>query len=248
MKILLMSDIHANWYALQAIREDYDICVSLGDLVDYGIHPAQCIDWARQRCTHAVRGNHDHSAAQLVSVQGTNGFRWLTAITRKITLDSITQSQRRYLSQLPVTKSATIDGKRYLFVHATPRDPMDEYGVPELAFWEERLHGIDADIICVGHTHQPYQLRVGNKLVINPGSVGLPRDGDPRASYAIIENGQVEMKRVEYPVEELVKRLDSVPLPESARIMLRQIYRTGRLTPSLAIPTNESTGDVRVTG
>ena len=76
----------------------------------------------------------------------------------------------------------TLDNTRYLLVHATPRDPLDEYALPDVDFWVRRLQNVEADVICVGHTHQPYVLEVGDKLVINPGSVGQPRDGDPRAS------------------------------------------------------------------
>ena len=81
--------------------------------------------------------------------------------------------------------------------------------------------------MCVGHTHQPYVLEVDNKLVINPGSVGLPRDGDPRAAYAIVENYKVDLKRANYPVEETVSVIQDMPLPETAKEMLAEVLRTG---------------------
>ena len=81
--------------------------------------------------------------------------------------------------------------------------------------------------MCVGHTHQPYVLEVGDKLVINPGSVGLPRDGDPRASYAVIENYKVDLKRVEYPVEDAAAVIQASALPDAAKEMLAEIVRTG---------------------
>ena len=68
MRILLVADIHANWPALQAINETYDVCLCLGDLVDYNLEPAPCIDWVRKRATYAIRGNHDHGVAQNVPV------------------------------------------------------------------------------------------------------------------------------------------------------------------------------------
>ena len=70
-----------------------------------------------------------------------------------------------------------------------------------------------ADVICVGHTHYPYVLEVGDRLVVNPGSIGLPRDGDPRGSYALLEHGAVELKRFEYPVEDTVRSVHESPLP-----------------------------------
>jgi hypothetical protein len=116
---------------------------------------------------------------------------------------------------------------RFVLVHATPRDPLDEYAPPDAEFWSRRLRKVETDVVCVGHTHQPYVLEVDDKLVINPGSVGLPRDGDPRASYAIIENYKVDVKRVEYPVEETVSVIQASPLPDDAKDMLAEVLRTG---------------------
>ena len=121
----------------------------------------------------------------------------------------------------------TLDDTRFLLVHATPRDPLDEYGPPEEEFWERRLRGVDADVVCVGHTHHPYMLEVGDKLVINPGSVGQPRDGDPRGSYAVVESRRVELKRFEYPVDDTLRPIQESRLPEDAKAMLAEAFRTG---------------------
>src|SRR5260370_41984730 len=101
MRILLLADIHANWAALQAINEPHDVCLFLGDLVDYGLEPAPCIDWVRRRAHHSVRGNHDHGVAQNVKVGGKNGFRYLTAVTRPLTQEKLTAQDRRFLGTLP---------------------------------------------------------------------------------------------------------------------------------------------------
>ena len=227
MRILLLADIHANWPALQAINENFDACMVLGDLVDYGLEPTPCIQWIKQRATHAVRGNHDHGVAQFVKVTGKNGFKYLTGVTRQVTQERISTDDRRFLGALPVSRRVTVDGVKYLMVHATPRDPMDEYSIADVDFWSRRLVGVDAQVICVGHTHHPFILEVGDKLVINPGSVGQPRDGDPRASYAIIENQRVELKRVEYPVENTVTTVLQSNLPEPAKALLVEVFRTG---------------------
>jgi putative phosphoesterase len=227
MRVLLIADIHGNRAALDAIREPHDLCLFLGDLVDYGPEPAACIEWARKHAHHAVRGNHDHGVAQNVEVQGLGGFRFLTACTRPPTIAALNSCQRKYLSELPTSKLLTIGGKRFLLVHATPRDPMDEYASPDPNFWAPRLAGLKVDYVCVGHTHQPYTIEVEGVTVINPGSVGLSRDGDPRAGYAIIEDGQVQMKRVEYSVDETVRAVQSAEIHPTAKQMLADIYRGG---------------------
>jgi putative phosphoesterase len=237
MRILLLADIHANWPALQAITtEEFDVCLVLGDLVDYGLEPAPCIDWVRKRATHAVRGNHDHCVAQMVRVQGKSGFKYLSGVTRALTQERLSSDDRRFLASLPVTRRLTLENTRFLMVHATPRDPLDEYAIADADFWERRLHGVDAEVVCVGHTHHPYvlELKTSGKLVINPGSVGQPRDGDPRASYAVIapdSDGlmRVELKRVEYPVEDTVRSVLESGLPEPAKALLAEVFRTGGL-------------------
>ena len=228
MRILLTADIHANWPALQALKEPHDICVCLGDLVDYGLEPAPCLAWVRTHARYAVRGNHDHGVAQNVVVQGRSGFKYLTGVTRVLTRERLGADDLRYLATLPVSQVATIDDTRFMFVHATPRDPLDEYAHPDKEFWTRRLQGVEADVICVGHTHQPYVLEVNDKLVINPGSLGQPRDGDPRGSYAVIEKKRVELKRFEYPIEATVKTVQESSLPEHAKEMLCEVFRNGR--------------------
>jgi putative phosphoesterase len=232
MRILLVADIHANWPALQALNEPHDVCLCLGDLVDYGLDPTPCIEWVRQKAKFAIRGNHDHGVAQNVTITGRNGFKWLTGLTRPLTRERISPDDLRFLSRLPVSRLLTLEDTRFLLVHATPRDPLDEYAQPDVEFWSRRLQNVDADVICVGHTHQPYVLEVGDKLVINPGSVGQPRDGDPRVSYAVIENFRVELKRIEYPVEDTVKAIQESTLPDAAKEMLAEVFRTGNMQSS----------------
>jgi putative phosphoesterase len=233
MRILLVADIHANWPALRALDEPHDVCLCLGDLVDYALEPAPCIDWVRQHAQHAVRGNHDHGVAQNVPVNGKNGFKYLSGVTRTITQQLLSAEDRRYLASLPVTRMLTLDETRFLLVHATPRDPLDEYAPADLEFWARRLQGVEADVICVGHTHQPYVLQVGEQLVINPGSLGQPRDGDPRGCYALIEDNRVELKRVAYPVEETIRVIRDSTLPDAAKDMLTEVYRLGKAMPKL---------------
>ncbi|MFO0953056.1 MAG: metallophosphoesterase family protein [Isosphaeraceae bacterium] len=229
MRILVVSDIHANWPALAAIREEYDVCLCLGDLVDYGPFPAPCVRWAMRNARHAVRGNHDHGVAQGIPVTGDTGYRYLTRVTRPLMWEALDSDERRYLLQLPVTLRVTIEGVRFLLVHATPRDPLDEYLMKDPAVWAKRLRNVEADVVCVGHSHVQFNLQVGNTLVINPGSVGQPRDGDPRAAYAVIDDHRVELKRVAYNVDETLAAVAASGLPDRAKRLLRHSYRHGRL-------------------
>ncbi len=230
MRILLLADIHANWAALQAVlQEPHDVCLMVGDLVDYGPDPGPVVDWARIQATYAVRGNHDHNVAQnVVNASGT-GYRHLSNVTRRLSRERLGESEFRYLATLPLTRMTTLDEKRFFLVHATPRDPLDEFAPAEVDFWQRRLQQVEADVVCVGHTHIPYVLEVGQTLVINPGSVGQARDGDPRASYAVLEGFSVELKRIEYPIEETVDNLMAADLPEDALDQLVEVLRTGRL-------------------
>jgi putative phosphoesterase len=232
MRILVIADVHANWPALQVVAaEPHDVCLCLGDLVDYALEPAPCIAWVRERAHHVVRGNHDHGVAQNVVVSGRTGFKYLTGVTRPLTRERLGEAELRYLARMPVTKMLTVDNTRFLLVHATPRDPLDEYAPPDADFWARRLANVEADVVCVGHTHQPYVLEVGDKLVLNPGSVGQPRDGDPRACCAVIEDYKVDLKRVEYAIEDTVSVVQASSLPEQAKDMLAEVFRTGAQAP-----------------
>ena len=229
MRILVVSDIHANWPALAAIDEPHDVCLCLGDLVDYGPDPAPCVRWAMEHVDHAIRGNHDHGVAQGIPVSGESGYRYLTRVSRPLVWSALDQDERRYLLQLPLTRRVTLGGWRFLMVHATPRDPLDEYVMKDPSMWAKRLQSADADIVCVGHTHLQFNLQIDGVVVLNPGSVGQPRDGDPRAAYAIIDGNRIELKRVEYPVEETVARVEASALPERAKQLLSHCLRHGRL-------------------
>jgi len=228
MRILLIGDIHGNWPALQAVAaERFDVCLCVGDLVDYGLEPEPCVRWVRENARYVVRGNHDHGAAQNVLVQGKLGFKYLTSVTRVLTRQRLGAEGLRYLARLPVSRTVTLNESRFLLVHASPRDPLDEYAPADPEYWARRLTHVEADIICCGHTHQPYVLEVKGKLIINPGSVGQPRDGDPRASYAIIDDDNIELKRIEYPIEKSLDVIRRSELPMNDRDQLCEVLRRG---------------------
>lgn len=227
MRILLLADIHSNWAALSAIREEFDACFVLGDIVDYGCDPLPCIDWTQRHATAAVRGNHDHAVAQRVTPRGGGGYRRLAAETRPINWDLVDSFRTKFLARLPLTLSVALGGKRFFLVHGSPRDPLDEYLPVEAEAWRARLEGIEADFVCVGHTHVPMDLDVDGRRVINPGSVGQPRDGDPRASYVIIDKGEVSFHRVEYDIDAAVQQMRAAGLAEWAVELNETVLRSG---------------------
>jgi putative phosphoesterase len=238
MRILLVSDLHGNSAALAAVQERFDVCLCLGDLVEYGPDPHACVEWVRQTGALTVRGNHDHGAAQGVDIEGASGFRYLTMATRASTAARIDEADRRFLADLPTSRMLSLDGLKLLLVHASPRDPLDEYVPPDVSAWSSRLTGVTADFVCVGHTHVQYSLQIGSTTVLNPGSLGLQRDGDPRARYAVIEDGHVEMKQVEYDPEPVVAQIAADPLlPGPARRILTDVYRLGRYVHPPELPT-----------
>jgi len=160
----------------------------------------------------------------------------LTKVSRPSMWESLLPEERRYLLQLPVTQRVTLAGKRFLLVHATPRDPLDEYLLKDPEVWARRLQNVEADIVCVGHSHMQFNLQVEGTVVLNPGSIGLPRDGDPRAAYAIIDDYRIEFKRVTYPVEETIARIEAMPWSQRAKEMMQHALRSGRLPGVTADP------------
>lgn len=231
MKILLLADIHANWPALSAIDESFDACLFLGDLVDYGGRPAPCIDWIRAHADVAIRGNHDHAVAQRIVAKGGSGFRELAAATRPLNWQVLEPPQLKYLARLPVTSSFVMDGLRFLLVHGTPRDPLDEYLIDDPSGWTSRLQGIEADMVCVGHSHMQFHLDLNGIQVVNPGSVGQPRDGDPRGAYAVIENGKVQFRRVAYDIDAAVDHMREAGISPHALKLAETALRTGGRLP-----------------
>jgi putative phosphoesterase len=247
MRILVLADIHANWPALTAIREPFDACFVLGDIVDYGGSPSECVDWVRKNATAAIRGNHDHAVAQRVMARGGIAFKGWAAATRPLQWDSLDQRQLKFLARLPVTQRLTLGQTRFLLVHGTPRDPMDEYLVSDAMAWKRRLTGIEADVVCVGHTHIQFMIEVDGVRVLNPGSVGQPRDGDPRAAYAVITDGEIELKRVEYDIDAAVAVLARAGLEPGVLEFAEQSLRRGtRPPPNEFLKTVPSADAVRM--
>lgn len=227
MRILLLADIHSNWPALAAIDEEFDACFFLGDLVDYATDPVPCMEWVQRHATYWVRGNHDHSVAQRVTVRSNGTFRQISAAMRPHHFEVLSDEHLTWLARMPVTEHVTCGGNTFLLVHATPRDPLDEYMDNTAEQWKMRLDHVDVDFVCVGHTHVPMQLEVGDTQIINPGSVGQPRDGDPRAAYAIIDDGNVSFHRVEYDIDRAVDHMKESGIDAAIVEQTASVLRNG---------------------
>ncbi len=233
MRLLILSDIHANWDALQAIPTDCDGIVFLGDAVSYGPQPAECIAWIRAHTIVAVRGNHDHAVAYNADPQCSPAFRTMAEATLAWHRKLLSEEDKSYLGALPLRASFQFGGASFLAVHASPRDPLYRYvqGNPLEPLLLAELEGENADVVLMGHTHIQYARRLSRGLVLNPGSVGQPKHGSPTAAYAIWEDGSVQLHQVVYPVEAAVQRLQNAPLPADVKQQLVGVLRKGGLEP-----------------
>lgn len=222
LRYLVISDIHANLAALEAVLEDaghFDAVWCLGDLVGYGPDPNECVARIEELDATTVVGNHDCAALGRLSLEQFNqDARTANAWTR----EQLTSESRAYLESLP----KRVETGDYTLVHGSPREPTWEY-ILDVERARVNFQHYETRICLVGHTHVPgafiqdvesdrYGVVVSPypgsmpldepnlRLIINPGSVGQPRDGDPRASYAILdtEAQNWEQRRVDYLIEE----------------------------------------------
>lgn len=234
MKRAILSDIHGNLEALEAVLADIasqgiQTIYCLGDIIGYGPNPRECVDRAMGFAA-CVLGNHDQGA--LFDPEGfSSGAERAIFWTRTQLEDAggdVEQARRRwrFLCELP----RQIREGAMLFVHGSARNPLNEYVFPEDIYNPRKLNRIFTFIegVCFqGHTHVPgvftedcrflAPAEVGNQLVlngkrtmINVGSVGQPRDGICRASYVVLEESRVEFRRVDYPVETTIAKIHQV--------------------------------------
>jgi predicted phosphodiesterase len=239
VRYLVLSDIHANLDALDAViaaaaADGYDAVAVLGDLVGYGAEPNRVVDRVRSLSPVAmIRGNHDKVAAGLESADSFNPTAQESAAW---TQAAITEATRTFLLSLPRGPVA-LDGVAEI-CHGSPVDE-DVYIFSE-AIAAEALLAMTRRVCLFGHTHLPaatalgpgevidvlfhgagdgcrLALGDGRRYLINPGSVGQPRDGDPRAAYAILDTlvEDVVIRRVAYPVEQACERILAAGLPKA---------------------------------
>ena len=227
MRIAIVSDLHANIEALESLPQDFDQLWVLGDLVSYGPNPAEVVDKVRKRATLVVRGNHDHAAGTGEDPGCSEAFRRMAAATLAFTSATLTLEQKAWLASLPLTAGRTVNGVRFLLCHAVPSDPLFPYCRQDSPQWREEVAKVAADIVLAGHTHWPFMLETGGHLVVNPGSLGQPKNGHTRACYAVWQDGHMELRSYEYPVEETIRKVLAMPVPDDIRRGLANVLRSG---------------------
>jgi putative phosphoesterase len=172
------------------------------------------LDWARDHGVLSVHGNHDYAVATGADPKASTSKQPLALVMRDWTRQQLTPEQHEQLAQLPRKRVAEFGGAIFLILHATPFQPLYDYrltpGISN-AELDPMVAGIDADVLLVGHTHLPLIRHRHTVCVVNPGSVGQPLDGDPRASYAIWEDGKIRLERVAYDRQPMLEAIDRLP-------------------------------------
>jgi predicted phosphodiesterase len=237
MRTLIVSDIHGNAAALEAVAgEPHDAVVCLGDIVGYGPEAGACLRWVRRHSMLVLQGNHDRALAEGVAPRCRPAFEALAAAMAPVGRAQLEAAELRWLAELPREAARDLDGVPALLLHATPSDPLYRYLGPDQDEWNREVAGLDARLLLVGHTHLPFDLSCGTTRVVNPGSVGQPKDGDPRAAYAVLENGVLRLKRTEYDVARTVTGLARSGAPPEVVADLGYLLRTGHLPSTRAGP------------
>lgn len=233
MRYLVISDIHANEAALAAVLADagaFDFVWCLGDLVGYGPDPNECIEQLRDLPHFSLAGNHDWAALGKLDIMSFNSDARTASVW---TRSELTKASRQYLESL----STHVVKDQFTLAHASPRQPVWEYVLDPLIA-QRNFAYFDTPYCLVGHTHVPVtfvqlddsphgcrimvppyggpiHLDLGPRLLLNPGSVGQPRDGNPQASYAILDTQAMTWQhcRVPYAVEITQERMRARDLP-----------------------------------
>jgi putative phosphoesterase len=218
--VAFISDVHSNLEALEAVLDEVGKLnvYCCGDIVGYGASPNEVVKVLRDIGAICVMGNHDKA-----SLEGDVGdFNPRAGMAAVWTSQHLNEESRAFLGSLPKEVSTEIWGKRLFMVHGSPDDPMWEYVLPTTHsdLFDYYLQKVHTDLMALGHTHLAFQWRSDSSgLVFNPGSVGQPRNGDTRASFAIlsIEDGEVrvEARQVEYDIERAAKKIIESGLPPS---------------------------------
>lgn len=250
MKIAVVSDIHANLHALERVfseisKQEPDQIWCLGDTVGYGAFPSECLEMVRSRCDLILSGNHDLAVAGAISLDDFNiearrAVEW--------TAERLTEIEKAFLKSLPAVQTVEIEGVRFVVSHGSPLNPVWEYvlGPRELNRVFYYLQQEAALACLTGHSHvqfyasssngspeikkpfQNFELQPEHVHVINPGSVGQPRDYDPRAAFCVLEIHEnrvfVEFSRTEYDIEEAARSIIDEGLPVFLAARLRSGY------------------------
>ena len=221
MKIGLIADVHANYTALEAVLEDMpdvDSLVCLGDVVGYNPRPKECVEKLRETCDLVLRGNHDRN----VKSPGRYGHNEMAHEGLKHARKELTEEQIDWLEQLPDRKDIFDTGFKSAHSHPDP-DMLDKYVMPA-EFPNLRRYLDDYEGIFIAHTHVQHEAVIDDRLTLNPGSVGQPRDNDERAAYAVVdtESKEADLRRTEYDIESVIEEVNEEGLPKRTGERLRR--------------------------
>lgn len=229
-KYAVISDIHSNIEALQAVADDIeeqkvDEILCLGDLVGYGSDPNACVEMVKDMATIVIPGNHDWAAIGLTNILEFNSYAKNAILW---TASMLSDENSLFIEKLPIIKR--IEAEELFLVHGSPVDPEKWHYI--LNYAEARLNfAYLPDRFClIGHSHLPmiieedpnkkitvyehkYKFKSECHYIINVGSVGQPRDGNPKASYAIFDQIEVEIRRIDYPIEQTQQKMKEAGLP-----------------------------------
>ncbi|HEY1214738.1 MAG TPA: metallophosphoesterase family protein [Bryobacteraceae bacterium] len=244
MQILILSDIHANWHALQAVLDQaagsYDQIVCCGDIVGYNPQPARVLEWVRTHCAATIRGNHDKVVA------GIDDLEWFNPVAQAAARWTISQLDADAMKYLRELRQGPLLLEHFAICHGSPRDE-DEY-ITSSGEAADVFPHLDLPLTFFGHTHLQggfflQHRRIGplptvpstheeavieitpdTLYLVNPGSVGQPRDADPRAAYALFDSVQrtVTLRRVSYPIESTALEIQKAGLPDVLALRLFQ--------------------------
>lgn len=227
MRVAMIADVHSNLKALTAVLEDasrrgFDELWCLGDIVGYGPEPVECIELLLEHRPKCVAGNHDLGAIGLLDLAGFNPD---AASVCRWTASRLNKKTSKYVRDLPL-KLVESD---FTLVHGSPREPVWEYILSPAQAMENLVY-FNTPFCLVGHSHIPAAYRDGflipflpedamslvGRLIINPGAVGQPRDGDPRASYAVYDDelGTIVLHRIPYDIKAVQRKMALFSLPE----------------------------------
>ena len=229
MKIVIISDIHGNYDALQALPEAYDELWVLGDLLNYGPQPWEVVADIMNKASIVIRGNHDDAIVSPGPAAWKPRWRVTSEATMQFTLLALTDEQKAYIQKLPLQSKVEREGTTFFLTHATPSDALYGHHRPDSEDWARELQAASADVLLVGHSHVPFMRQIGDGVVLNPGSIGQPRNGDPRASYAVWEGGKVSLKTYSYPLEETIRKIQAIGYSPEVEKDLAAILRTGQI-------------------
>ncbi len=214
-RIAIISDVHGNIHALSATLEDLareqepGLVVCAGDTVGYGAFPNECCQAVMKEARQVVIGNHDRTALD----GDASGMNPYAATAARWTMSRLEEPSRHWLGSLRDGTRFSLGSARIAMFHGSPRS-VDEY-VFEDDVSERMLGEVGCSVLILGHTHVPYVRRFRSGIVVNPGSVGQPRDGDARASFALLDTSSLACKivRLEYDSEKAANAIRAAGLP-----------------------------------